>query len=158
GDGVVSGIETCDDGNTTSGDGCSSTCQCENIQCVLGTCAGTVVTGTATGLPLPIADNAPMTPTLVPIPIAATGTIQKMVVGFGAPHPFDGDLDTLLDGPAGGNLNVCTGNGGSGDNFVGTYFKDGATAITSGAAPFTGIFAPEAALSAFNGQSVTGTW
>jgi uncharacterized delta-60 repeat protein len=30
GDGVISGLETCDDGNTTSGDGCSSTCQLES--------------------------------------------------------------------------------------------------------------------------------
>ncbi len=29
GDGIVSGTEQCDDGNTTSGDGCSSTCQVE---------------------------------------------------------------------------------------------------------------------------------
>ncbi len=29
GDGAITGAETCDDGNTTSGDGCSSTCQIE---------------------------------------------------------------------------------------------------------------------------------
>src|SRR5512140_3121708 len=30
GDGVVNTGETCDDGNTTNGDGCSSTCQTES--------------------------------------------------------------------------------------------------------------------------------
>src|SRR2546423_15334985 len=29
GDGIVSGIEACDDGNAVSGDGCSATCQLE---------------------------------------------------------------------------------------------------------------------------------
>src|SRR5579862_6186783 len=31
GDGIVSGSETCDDGNTVDGDGCSSTCQIETV-------------------------------------------------------------------------------------------------------------------------------
>lgn len=36
GDGIVDGSEQCDDGNTTSGDGCSSTCQLESTG---GTCS-----------------------------------------------------------------------------------------------------------------------
>ena len=31
GDGIINGSETCDDGNTISGDGCSSTCQIETV-------------------------------------------------------------------------------------------------------------------------------
>ena len=38
--------------------------------------------------------------------------------------------------------------GGSGDNYVGTIFKDGGTPITEGSAPFTGVFAPEGAVEA----------
>ncbi|HSN24636.1 MAG TPA: DUF4215 domain-containing protein, partial [Kofleriaceae bacterium] len=36
GDGVVDGSEQCDDGNTTSGDGCSATCELESTG---GTCS-----------------------------------------------------------------------------------------------------------------------
>src|SRR5207247_10529511 len=34
GNGVVEGTEECDDGNTTSGDGCSATCQLENTSAI----------------------------------------------------------------------------------------------------------------------------
>jgi len=34
GDGIVSGAEECDDGNTTGGDGCSSTCQLEMTELI----------------------------------------------------------------------------------------------------------------------------
>ena len=37
GNGVVEGTEECDDGNTTSGDGCSATCRLENTSAI---CAG----------------------------------------------------------------------------------------------------------------------
>src|SRR5437879_7129069 len=45
GNGVVEGTEECDDGDTTSGDGCSATCQLENTSAI---CAGIpTVSGTA---------------------------------------------------------------------------------------------------------------
>ena len=45
GDGLVEGAEECDDGNTTSGDGCSASCQLENTSAL---CAGIpTVSGTA---------------------------------------------------------------------------------------------------------------
>src|SRR2546428_9962874 len=45
GNGIVEGTEECDDGNTTSGDGCSATCQLENTSAI---CAGIpTVSGTA---------------------------------------------------------------------------------------------------------------
>src|SRR3989442_6899697 len=45
GNGVVEGTEECDDGNATSGDGCSATCQLENTSAI---CAGIpTVSGTA---------------------------------------------------------------------------------------------------------------
>jgi cysteine-rich repeat protein len=159
GDGAITGPESCDDGNTTGGDGCSATCACETIQCALGACAGTVVTGSAAGLPLAIPDNVPNGGAVATIPIAATGTIQSMVVGFGATHTFDGDLDIFLLGPLGGaELDVSSDNGGSGEDYSGTYFKNGAPPITGGSAPFTGTFAPETSFGTFTGQSVTGTW
>jgi cysteine-rich repeat protein len=42
GNGVVEGTEECDDGNTTSGDGCSATCQLENTSAI---CAGIPTVG-----------------------------------------------------------------------------------------------------------------
>jgi hypothetical protein len=49
--------------------------------------------------------------------------------------------------------------GSSGDNFTDTVFDDeAATAIGSGAAPFTGSFRPEEPLSALDGKSITGQW
>jgi cysteine-rich repeat protein len=44
GNGIVSGTETCDDGNTTNNDGCSSTCQVEYPY----TCSNTTFPGTCT--------------------------------------------------------------------------------------------------------------
>src|SRR5439155_24325452 len=45
GNGIVEGTEESDDGNTTSGDGCSATCQLENTSAI---CAGIpTVSGTA---------------------------------------------------------------------------------------------------------------
>src|SRR5262245_3520121 len=64
GNGTVEGTEECDDGNPTSGDGCSSTCELESTQAL---CAGiTPVSGTgidtalvATGLTSPTYLTAP---------------------------------------------------------------------------------------------------
>jgi len=41
GDGVVGGTEACDDGNTTSGDGCSAVCTIEQAACANGPAAAT---------------------------------------------------------------------------------------------------------------------
>jgi len=178
GDGVVGGNETCDDGGTAPGDGCSATCaveagfacngsspstcfnvtMCTTATCYLGPCSGTVVTASPVGLPAAIPDNPA---TDLPIIVAATGTIQRLVVGFSATHTFDGDLDISLAAP-GGTLpgaDLCSDNGGAGDNFTSTFLRDGvATAVTAGTAPFTGVFRPETALATFAGQSVNGTW
>ena len=62
-------------------------------------------------------------------------------------------------GPDGTTVVLSNSRGGSGDNFTNTVFDDeAATAIGSGAAPFTGSFRPDQPLSAFDGKSVNGTW
>ena len=64
-----------------------------------------------------------------------------------------------LIGPDGTTVRLSNRRGGSGDNFTNTVFDDeAATAIGSGAAPFTGSFRPVEPLSAFDGKSVNGTW
>ncbi|MCB0635954.1 MAG: proprotein convertase P-domain-containing protein, partial [Lewinella sp.] len=75
-------------------------------------------------------------------------------------HTWVDDLDITLVSPQGTELNLSSDNGGDGDNYTGTVFQDGGADITSAAAPFTGIFAPEggAFYDAFYGQEVQGDW
>ena len=58
-------------------------------------------------------------------------------------HVWDGDLDLTLTSPSGTTLDLSSGNGGSGDNYSGTIFQDGAPSITTGSAPFAGVFSAE---------------
>jgi subtilisin-like proprotein convertase family protein len=73
-------------------------------------------------------------------------------------HTFDGDLSFTLSHLT-GNLGIITFRGGGGDNFINTVLNDSAsTPISSGVAPFTGSFRPEAPLTIFNGIAVNGIW
>ncbi len=72
-------------------------------------------------------------------------------------HTWDGDLTLTLIAPNGSSVILSQGNGGSGDNYTGTVFTTGGTAITSGAAPFTGTYAPQNPFSGFTGTAA-GTW
>ena len=50
-------------------------------------------------------------------------------------------------------------NGGSGSNYTNTVFDDDAGAgISSGSAPFEGVFTPDGDLNDFNGLSALGDW
>ncbi|RMH69902.1 MAG: T9SS C-terminal target domain-containing protein, partial [Gemmatimonadetes bacterium] len=74
-------------------------------------------------------------------------------------HSYDADLDIYLISPAGTRVELSTDNGGSGNDYLSTEFDDEAsTPITSGSPPFTGTFRPEGALSALDGESITGDW
>lgn len=73
-------------------------------------------------------------------------------------HTWDSDMSfSLLHNSM--NVPLITNRGGSGDNFIGTVLNDSASVpISSGTAPFTGVFRPEQNLTLFNGLAVTGTW
>ncbi|WP_432410227.1 proprotein convertase P-domain-containing protein [Rasiella sp. SM2506] len=75
-------------------------------------------------------------------------------------HSWDSDLEIELESPSGTILTLSDGNGGSGDNYTGTVFMDGAPNITTGSAPFTGTFEPEGGTFAatFDGEDVNGDW
>jgi hypothetical protein len=84
-------------------------------------------------------------------------------------HTYDADVSMWLAKPGitmtdcnlppAGLVELSTGNGTSGDNFIGTTFDDeAATSVTAGTAPFTGSFRPESPLSALDGMSGAGTW
>jgi subtilisin-like proprotein convertase family protein len=75
-------------------------------------------------------------------------------------HSFDADVDIRLQSPAGTILDLSTGNGGSGDNYSGTTFQDGAPNVTTGSAPFAGTYSPEGGSFAgtYGGQEINGNW
>jgi cysteine-rich repeat protein len=185
GNGILAGTEACDDGGTQSGNGCSATCSVESgnacqgtpsscfsvsgcgndIACYLGACpGGTIVTATASGVPVTIPDDVPNGGGSLTIPIAASGKVRNMVMRLKISHIWVEDVDVWLTGPnGGGERNVTTDNGGSGDNYgnptQATFFRDGvAASITTGTAPFASVYRPEQPFSVFTGQTVAGNW
>ena len=126
-------------------------------------CGGTVTdfAGTIGGIP----DSTCPTDTDFIAASTATGTIGIDAdidnVTLDITHTFDADLDIALVSPAGTELSLSAGNGGSGDNYTMTVFQDGGANITTtGSAPFTDIFQAEGGTFAatFDGESVNGNW
>ena len=84
----------------------------------------------------------------------------------GLDHTFVSDLQISLTSPEGTTVQVVTflggQNGQDGNNFCQTVFDDEAvtpfSAALGTAAPFTGSFTPNNALSAFDGEDGNGTW
>ena len=92
------------------------------------------------------------------VPLNAVIT-EIRVNGLNITHTFDGDLDISLIDPDGNIVDLSSDNGGSGDNYTNTSFFDAAaTLITTGAAPFSGNFRPEQALSALYAGAINGNW
>jgi subtilisin-like proprotein convertase family protein len=74
-------------------------------------------------------------------------------------HTYTGDLILKLIGPDGTQVTLANSLGGNGDNYTNTQFDDDATnSITTGSAPFTGVFKPQESLTAFNGKQSLGNW
>ena len=74
--------------------------------------------------------------------VGVTDAIQSITINLS--HTWVSDLNIFLVGPTGTIIELSTGNGGSGVNYVNTVFSDSASDfITTGAAPFTGSFKPE---------------
>jgi subtilisin-like proprotein convertase family protein len=148
----------CTDGtdNDLDGDTDCADSDCA-IACLLG-CADNenVVSIPATGLPVAILDNATADLTF---DVPADGWLANAAIRFTITHTYDGDLDIALGTPSSGTLDLSTDNGGAEDNYTDTILVDSATtAITAGAAPFTGLFQPEQAFSTRAGAPTMGTW
>jgi len=152
GNGIQEAGEQCDDGNVLNGDNCSSTCQLTIYDCAVGEVQVTIP---ATGLPLAITDNMTITNTMN---VPNTGTITKVALEMNITHTFDGDLDITLDSPGAAAIDLTSDNGGGGDNFTNTVFALGFPSITTGAAPFTGVFTPEGDLNTIVGTVSNGSW
>lgn len=129
----------------------------------------------------PIPDNSLVGLSSV-INLNASGNITPssvIQVTLNITHTWDSDLDVYLVGPGNcGTLELTTDNGGAGDNYINSILSTSATnLITTGTAPFTGNFLPEATITtppilnsgagggtytipavAINGCPVNGNW
>ncbi|MBL8913767.1 MAG: DUF4215 domain-containing protein, partial [Archangium sp.] len=93
------------------------------------------------------------------INVTATGTITRVATKFSVTHPWISDIAVSLRGPTGAFIDGSSNNGGISSNYTNTILDSTcSTLVTSGVAPFTGCYRPEAAFTGFNGQSMTGTW
>ncbi len=123
---------------------------------LVGTPTTTQSTIPSTDVPKTINDNATAASTII---VSTTAAVQDVNVVLTIAHSYDADLDISLVGPNGMRVDLSSDNGGSGDNFTGTTFDDeAANPITSGAAPFSGSFRPEQALSILDGIPANGIW
>ncbi len=74
-------------------------------------------------------------------------------------HGSDSELDISLKAPNGKIIDLSSGNGDTGSNYVKTCFSSlGTVPITSGMAPFTGTYLPEQSLSGLSTSPFNGIW
>lgn len=111
---------------------------------------------TSTDVPKPILDYQTVTSA---IDIGDSYAIGDLNVNLDITHTWDGDVKAYLIAPDGTRVELFTSVGSSGDNFTNTVLDDqAATAIGSGAAPFTGAFRPAGSLATLAFMDVQGTW
>jgi filamentous hemagglutinin family protein len=90
---------------------------------------------------------------------APTAFPVDLTVALEVEHGWLSDLDIRLMAESGDEVILLSGIGGSGANLVGTRLSDSADQpIIDGVAPFTGAYAPQQMLAAFDGQTVDGSW
>ncbi len=125
--------------------------------------AGQVPTQPSPGLPESITDAPASTSTTVST-IQVSGVangifVQSVVPDISINYPNDANLTVTLTSPAGVVVTLVAGGTATGANFNNTAFSDAAPqALTSGTAPYTGLFKPAQPLAAFANGVVDGTW
>ena len=93
------------------------------------------------------------------INVTDVSVITDVNITVNITHSFDGDLILSLVSPSGTTIILSNQNGGSGDNYGGTTFdSDAPNSITTGSAPFAGVYSPEGDLSVFDGTNSAGDW
>jgi subtilisin-like proprotein convertase family protein len=108
-------------------------------------------------IPIPDSDPTGVTSSIVVnnVPFAANQLISITIDSI--IHPSVGDLILTLISPAGTPVYLSVNNG-NGANFIGTTFNLNAqNNISSGSAPFSGEFIPQASFNSFNGAA-NGNW
>lgn len=75
-------------------------------------------------------------------------------------HTYDGDISIRIIAPDGSSAFLANGNGGGGDDFIGTCFRaDASASIATGNPPFTGVFKPMEQMGIINNnQNPNGIW
>jgi len=85
--------------------------------------------------------------------------IELSSVYINLSHQHVEDLDIYLRGPSNKVIELTTDNGINGTGYINTKFVDGATPITQGASPFSGVWSPEGtddiSCGGFNGNVAT---
>jgi len=82
--------------------------------------------------------------TVTGVGIIGNGCVTIENVTIDLTHTFVGDIAIFVIAPTGQVLELSSSNGGSGDNYINSVFKDNtALFITSGSPPYTGIWRPE---------------
>jgi subtilisin-like proprotein convertase family protein len=144
---------------------------------------GTPVSTSYTGPVVPIPDggdfsgSSPGAPAVATLPVSGIGgNVYSTVFSFngatcsstagattvGLDHSYVNDLAITLLSPLGTPVAIINHTDGSGNNFCQTVLDDTAAtniqSVTTAQAPFTGTFAPNAPMTAFNGQSANGNW
>lgn len=112
GNGTVETGETCDDGNTNSGDGCTSSCQ-------LGT-----PTATGTASPGSTIDGTTPTQSATVTLSGCSAPIWGVSVDVDITHTWRGDLVVELTSPDGTVVRLADNTGGSADDIIGNYPAD----------------------------------
>ncbi|HRI67602.1 MAG TPA: proprotein convertase P-domain-containing protein, partial [Polyangium sp.] len=151
----------CNNGTDDDGD---TKVDCQDSDCSLacstsvGPCAAgeSLVMLRSTNIPKSITNGSTASSTIV---INEALTITRVVMAVKISHTWDADLVIKLKSPAGTVRIMSDSNGYDQNNYTNTIFNSACTTpITSGSPPFTGCFAPEQSMTAFNNQSMKGTW
>lgn len=87
------------------------------------------------------------------------GTVNRAAMLYNITHTWDADLDLTLIPPTAVNMDICSDNGGSSPNYTNTVLDSTcASAVTAGAAPFSGCYQPETSFASLAGVAPTGIW
>ncbi len=94
--------------------------------------------------------------------VSTTGTVGNLSLRINLTHTFIGDLDTYLISPTGTRVLLFGQRGSTSAGFNGTLSMSAADSVTNWptntTTPITGDWRPEGDLTAFNGQTLSGTW
>ena len=100
GNGVVSGAETCDDGSTQAGDGCSPSCRVETPFVCTGSPSVCSYTVSYAGSPVPTMLDTTVSATVTATPVCRIRTLRTSHA-WNPDHTSVGDLIINLVGPTG---------------------------------------------------------
>ena len=120
---------------------------------------GGVTKFTSVDVPKTVPDLTTITSNLIVGGYPAGRVISSLTVNLTINHTYDSDLLLTLIAPDGTRLTLSNHHGPVGQGYINTTFDDtAATPISSGVAPYTGTFSPDAALGFLAGKAVNGTW